>query len=42
LNRVKNIHDMPPIFTTGPQNSAITACEVAKLEAWVNAGAPNN
>jgi hypothetical protein len=42
LNRVKNLHDMPPDYTTGPKNQAITQCEISKLEAWVNAGAPNN
>jgi hypothetical protein len=42
LNRVKNLHDMPPDYTNGPKNQAITACEISKLESWIAAGAPNN
>lgn len=37
--RTKQGGDMPPSYTTGP---TITACESAKLKAWLDAGYPNN
>jgi hypothetical protein len=38
-NRTKQGGDMPPSYTTGPP---ISACQTAKLKAWLDAGYPNN
>ena len=34
-NRVVVVRDMPP-------NSSLPECQVDKIDAWINAGAPNN
>jgi hypothetical protein len=34
-NRVVVLKDMPP-------NSSLSSCQIAHVEAWINAGAPNN
>ncbi len=35
-----NPNKMPASYTTGPKD--LSPCEVAKIESWIAAGAPNN
>lgn len=39
-DRVINKEDMPPDYSSGPIR--ISACEIQKIQKWIDEGAPNN